>query len=699
MCYKQNVLLIVRVLFLFCIGLFVSIFVALSQLNLESLRGNLLAVLRNATNMPIEIDGDISWRVSLRPQVSVKNIRIPNAAWAKNSNLFYAERIDVRLNLISLFENRPTIQRISVYGATLNLEENQKGEYSVVYLNDDKKTDDEKNVNTAENTVQTKIDKSEYPFQDIGIGGITVHDLRVNFSNKKYDVPCFQIRYSPFSKNREYNGWVKMSQDVIPFVISFSKYNSERKIYPVQIAVSTGGDALIANIALEGTSKIPIDFKITGSVPEKDFLYDLFGIDLSGLPAIKLNIAGGVGQKKLTLHKSTVSLRGNDFVLSGDVDWGKKNTAINLNVSAVNVNLKQIAPELFGGEENVSGRELNVFHDMPLFGDFIYGNNVALKLNIKKFVVYRDLALQNLNVQASVKNDVLRIDANTGFANGKMVIGLDGTIKPDGMIYAQMAGTGSGVQLGTILKQVRTDNFISDLPLNLDVYVRANGKDLSQMMHTITGPVTMYSTDSGYAHSELVSYMYGTDFLTSLRHGIQDMFSSKKKSNQMKISGAVVNLKLRNGVAETENGVAVETAALNLRLAGNIDLGREKIDMVLTTVPVRGLKISLSGNVVNNITIRGNLAEPDLGISGAALAGRALSATGLGLLLAPLTGGLGLVAGAGVGLIAGDFLENWLADSNPCKTALLDGAPARRNDPVWLNEPIKNLMGEVLKNR
>ena len=46
-----------------------------------------------------------------------------------------------------------------------------------------------------------------------------------------------------------------------------SEYNPERKIYPVQVAVSTSGEALIANVALEGTSKLPIDFIIKGDLP------------------------------------------------------------------------------------------------------------------------------------------------------------------------------------------------------------------------------------------------------------------------------------------------------------------------------------------------------------------------------------------------------------------------------------------------
>ena len=80
-------------------------------------------------------------------------------------------------------------------------------------------------------------------------------------------------------------------------------------------------------------------------------------------------------------------------------------------------------------------------------------------------------------------------------------------------------------------------------------------------------------------------------------------------------------------------------------MAGNLNLGDETINLGLTTVPSRGLKLSLTGSVVNTVEIVGNLAEPDVRINGAALTGKVVSATGLGLLLAPVTGGVSFVAG------------------------------------------------------
>lgn len=89
--YKRHILLL-RFIVLFFVGLIVAFFIALRQVNLESLRGNILSVLRETTNMPIEIDGAMAWNFSLRPQIELNDVRIPNAEWAKNENLFFAKK-------------------------------------------------------------------------------------------------------------------------------------------------------------------------------------------------------------------------------------------------------------------------------------------------------------------------------------------------------------------------------------------------------------------------------------------------------------------------------------------------------------------------------------------------------------------------------------------------------------------------------
>ena len=688
---KKKFFVIARVVFIFFMVLFVTTIIALSKMDMNVLRSNLLGVLRSSTGLPIEITGDVSWKLSLRPQVTVRGVYIPNSENAKHKNLFEAETIEVGLDLISLFSNRPTIQRIRINDAKVFIDKNAKGKYDIF-----ENLNDNKNIYTADSGAEKENEQPEYPFIEPGFGMLAINNFDAYIDGQKYSVPQLSFRAGHFSNAREYKGWAKLEQTLIPFIISFDRYNAERKVYPVKVAFSSQGDTLVADIALEGTSKIPIDFIIKGDIPDVRPIGNFLGLKLPKMPEISVNIAGGFGHEKLTLYKSHVGVRGSDIIVSGNIDWSKKITDINVNLSAKKINLLELFPEIYGSSPHPANYKPNVFKDMPLFGSFLYNKRMTLNVDFGRLVVYRNLSLDNMKASARVRDNVIRITAKTGFAGGNVDAAIDGVIEPSGQMNLEMGGVGRGILIGKLLEQINTNDFISELPVDFEIYVRATGANMSQVMKTITGPVRVYSSSHGYAHADLVAHMYGTDFLTSLRHSIQDMFSSKKKYDQMKISGMAVNLKLRDGVAETHNGVAIETNAINVMLDGDIDLGREKMDLSLTTIPVRGIKLSLSGNVVNTIKISGNLAEPDIAISGAAIAGKALSATGLGLLLAPLTGGIGLVAGAGVGLLAGDLLENWLADDHPCETALKKGAPAHRDDPEWMNLPVLDLADGVI---
>lgn len=688
---RQKILIIARIVFLFFMAAVVAVVIAISKLDTKTLRENIVSGLQSATNMPIEITGDVSWKLSLRPKVSLKSVKIPNAKWAKQKYLFEAESITVRLDLLSLFRNRPTIQNVDVSGAKVNLEKNAKGEYSIPSLTEGK------NTYTAESGVENESVKPEYPFEDPGLGGLQIRELKANILGDKYNLTGLNIRYFSRDGKREYRGWIKIDTHLLPFIISLEKYNAERKVYPLDVAFSADGKALVANVALEETSKLPIDFIIKGEIPDITPINKLFNLNIAKMPAINVNISGGMGHNKFTLHKSSMTVRGSNIIFSGSMDLNKKNPEIVLNLSSKKINLLEMFPELYGSTVYKKDYVPNVFHDMPLFGDVLYNKKLTLNVDLGSLVVYRNLTLRNLHVKARVKDAKVRIDTNTGFAGGNIRAAIDGDIEPSGVMNLEMGALGEKITVGTLLEEIKTYDFISDLPLSMEIYVNAHGTNMSQIMSTITGIVRVHSSGEGYAHSDLVAYMYGTDFLTSLRHSIHDLFSSKKKYNQMTISCLALNLKIRNGEIKTERGFAIETNAINVRLAGDINLGKETIKMALTTIPVRGLKLSLSGNIVNTISISGNLAEPDISISGAAVASKALSATGLGLLLAPFTGGIGLVAGAGVGLLAGDLLENWLADEHPCRTALEKGAPPRRGDPEWLNLPVENLATSVLE--
>ena len=294
-----------RAIFLFFAVLGVAIVAALSQMDMNVLRKNLLGVLRASTGLQIEILGDVSWKLSLRPRVTMRQVTVPNSPGAKHKNLLEAETIEVGLDLISLFSNRPTIQRVRVNDVKIFIDKDAKGQLILPNMSKESETSD-----TAESGVESETEIPEYPFVDPGLGGLNVNNLVANIGGEQYKLPGINIRYVTSSETREYRGWINLDEsNLIPFIVSLDKYNAERKVYPVSFAFSSDGDALTANVALEGTSKMPIDFVVKGDIPDIRPIGNLLNIDFPKMPAIQVNIAGGLDTKKFTLHKSSIVVR------------------------------------------------------------------------------------------------------------------------------------------------------------------------------------------------------------------------------------------------------------------------------------------------------------------------------------------------------------------------------------------------------
>ncbi len=675
------------------VGLFVAVTIVLSQIDLEILRKDLIVVLNNATGLPISVDGKISWKFSLKPKVELSKVRIKNAEWAQEEYGASAEKVEVTLDLLSLLLDKPTVQKLKIYNVDLNIEENEAGEKSIVSA---KKEKDVPENDNAENKIR------KYPFNlNMGLGEIEVSKMNTKIGGSNYYLNAFAIEHKKLDESQEFVGWFRSGNRIYPFVLTFSELNTERKVYPVRLAIASDGvNALVANVALEQTSKMPIDFIVKGSVPDLDRLGEIVGADIAKLPVMDVDITGGMNHNKISFRNSKINIKSTEVKFSGDYDWsGDKNIA-NIKINSKRFDLPEIFPNGFFEEETKSirpNRPLNAFKNTPLYGEMLNKYDLNLTADFNNLILYRGLNVENIDVDVNLKDSKMNAVVSASIAGGTTKTVANVHADADGAIYAQAAGRGENIIVGNLLDELYEYDYISGLPTAYEFYFEADGQNLEQLMSSITGPIDVYSMSGGYINSNMVGHIYGEDFITALRHDIQDMFTSNDKYDNFVINCASIKLKLRNGFVETKNGVAIETNAVNFRLEGMADLGQEFVDVSFVSLPVRGLKLSLSGNVGNMIEIKGNLSEPDIQISGEAIANKVMSATSLGLILAPFTGGIGLVAGAGVGFFAGDVLESWLGDDNPCQTVKEKGAPAQDGDPDWLNAPIPVLIEPFMK--
>ena len=673
---------------MFVFVLVVSVFIALSRVNLETLRGEVSTALSDAVGMPVEIRGKIYWKFSLSPRVALSDVAIKSKDWATYKDGVSIDLVEARLNLFSLFGAATSVRDVVLINPVVHLEENSKGEYSL---------DSAHQIETH----GADGEPAEFPIDtEWGIDSIRMENPKFVYIRgneiKKFDAEKIYLKYKKSSDYMEYTGRVSLDGNDYSFIASLSQLDTERKVYPVRLVIANKYAPLTANIALEQTSLIPIDFLIRGKIVDAYKVFNQTGVTIPKIGEMTINIAGGMDHEKLTLRQSAVSFGKSDVLLSGSYSWGEKLPNLNLKLKSQKFILDEVFPNLYGGSQwQRPNRELNVFKDMPLYSG-LDDMTADIKIDIASMNVYRDMFVDNINANADLHKGLLSINLDSNFADGEISAVIKSRKDSIGMV-TDFVGRGRGIVFGEIMKSIRQKNFVDGLPLDFDFYIQGHGDNMSEFMANANGPLQIRSAGGGTALPDAAEYIYGKDFLTSVRHSVQDIVTARQKYNKVAISCASVNLKIRNGRAETTRGVAIQTRDVNMLAVGYVDLGAEDMQVSLASTPVRGIRLSITGSLLNAMEFKGNMAEPDIRLNNSAMIGKAATTAGIGMLaLAPFTGGLSLVAGVG-GFFAGDLLNNWLADENPCETALNIGAPAKDDDPTFMNRSPEELVGEFIK--
>lgn len=689
---KKSLIHLARIIMMFFAGLAVAAIVALSQLDVNTLKSELVQTLESMVGLHIEINGKISRKLSLRPQIIIKDVRIKNAPWARHKYAVQIPEMRVQINLISLLRDSPTIQSVKMIRPVVNIEENEKGELSLSMR--------------REIRIPRAIKKSDFAFDfDFGVGSVELEHPEIFFiapeSIESFTPDSIKIALQERDETLGYSGHLIDRDGSYPFILSFSKYDAARDVYPVNLTVAGNVIPLVADIALDGKTRAPVDISAKGAVNRLPPIGESFGLDFPEIARSEFVLQASMGKKSVNLKKLSIKSKGGDVLISGKYDLSRKKPKLAASVKSNRFDLTEFFPNLYGGRTKWvhPDRDLNVFKDIPLFGEMLSALDADVKIEAKNLKIYRELSVRDANVAINVKDGLGLISADSKFAGGSVKAKTSLRDTGGGMLRIEAAGTGADIVVGNILDSVEESDYVSELPANFDFYAEASGRDLSEVVRNTTGLARVVSSSAGYAHEGLLGFIYGRDLLTSLRDGAADIFSGKK-NNKMKISCAVANLKIRNGKAELDRNVAVQLAAVNMRVVGSVDFGLERMNLALDTHPVDGLRISVSGNLANSMAFTGSLAEPELNLKRGAVMEKLATAASVGTTVGILTGGVGFLVGAGVGLVGGDVLSNWAADETPCRTALRDGAPERRRgDPDFMDRPVDELAAEFMADK
>ncbi|MCL2439134.1 MAG: AsmA family protein [Alphaproteobacteria bacterium] len=303
------------------------------------------------------------------------------------------------------------------------------------------------------------------------------------------------------------------------------------------------------------------------------------------------------------------------------------------------------------------------FAGTPLYPQLLDLADMELSIKITRLMAMPDKSVDNIELRALVAGgqaiiEPLRFEYKGGRTHGRAFAqNIDGEL--DALLLFH-----SNTNIGKIVDSTGYPGLVIGGDARVDAAAMARGPDLTTFVSSMNGVLRAHTTSKAKT-VRIESIFAAQDIATSIARTF--LPGGRRTSD---ISCLAINIPIRGGVAFSERGIAIETQAANIVIDGKVDLGRERIDASIITLD-KGPNLSLS--ISDLVRIHGSIANPEIGISRSGLTATALDigvATAVVGTIGILTGGIGLAAAGGLGVLGNAWLNALEADRTPCLTAL-----------------------------
>ena len=381
-------------------------------------------------------------------------------------------------------------------------------------------------------------------------------------------------------------------------------------------------------------------------------LVDLNKLSGGNLPSIgPVTLSTQVKDKKGAYQLSKLNAKVGNTDIAGDatINLSGKRPALTATLNSKLIDLVPFAGDKKKTEQKKVKKE-KVFSSDPLPFESLKVADANLNLNANQ-IKTADLTLEKVKLVLKLNNGKLSISPlNTNVAGGTLAM--------------QMKLDASSGKTGALDTKIDIKNFQpsklpdfkdkftkgkTDININLKgkgksvaaIMAGSNGKFLAKM-----GPGTFKSSSNDAASSDMFSTLKNT------------IYADKSASSGVtEINCGVINLKIKDGIATADKGIAINTTKMSILGSGVIDLKTEKLDIGIDPQAREGAGISTS-KLAELVRVSGTLANPKI-VPDTKAAFKAAAAAGAGA----ISGGLSIL-----GLGSDD--DTNAAFEDPCDTAL-----------------------------
>ena len=690
---------------------FIAAFYALLNIDLNDYKQQIETAAADATGRQLSLEGDVSIAWSLIPTLTVKQARFANAKWGTAPDMVSFGEFEVRLALYPLIKRKVEVTKVMLNKPQILIETNAKGVGNWVFEQQAKPAETEtESASPIQSVIVNELDIEQAQIHYIdGVTGekkqFEIDTLTIDVANAVDPIDLLLkavIDEISLSAEGQLGG--------LDALIGNTKTVLDMALLVDGVAITLNGaiarphegkgvsldlnlnadDAALSRLS---GNELPAfgDLVLSGRVAN-DVKTDVLDLDLSAVvDGFTLLMKGQIAEpqevKGLALNidletdaqtlsaltdselppLGTIKLVG---VLSGgDNNYGLTDFVLKAGKTDL---AGEVTVSLAGDKPDIDAVLVSEFIDLMVLESAETEKEEAPAVASERLFsdVPLDLAgLKQVNMMVSL--NAKAIDTNT-MRLKKLTLGLDlneGHLKVAplkvGLAGSELNGDldlNTQKEIPTLKTKVQINGFklaqvaaLKDTISggNTDVFLQFNarGQSVSQLMAGMNGKAIVKVGESQVADGTL--NLLGADFIGELA-SMLNPFSEKQKGTRL--SCAVVNFNIVDGLANADKGIAVQTDKLNIVGSGTINLKNEKIKIRIKPEARTGLGVNMS-QLASLVRVGGTLANPAAKVDAAAV-------------LATGASGAAAVATGGLSVLAQGVVNRTTADDNPCETAL-----------------------------
>lgn len=548
-----------------------------------------------ALGREVSIEGDLALGFGWPLELRVGGVGVANAAWGSAREMLVIDDLTVEVALWPLIRREVRIRRLTADGMAALLERDAEGRTNWTFETDGPHvTTEQERRPSAQRRLpevrEVQVRRLEFRWRD-ALGGrdesFRMHQLELHpgAAPGTYRV-AFEL---------DYRGAPLMGSGRLG---SLQALIGEGEVWPVDLDLHWGEASLAARGHLSLPELDTVDLQLLGESSDLAALGVRFGLDLPRLPmTLAAHLRGGATQ--LRADGLRMTLGSSDLGGSLTVNPTEKRAELRLRSRSLNLDhWRQSAPS--------STRASPLFSTSPWPQPLLPAMDAPFTLEVESLTL-GGFSFSAVEVAGSVKTDrSMTASLAAGLADGRLTGTAELSEAEEGLALG-VESTFTDGSLGQLLLQARLARDV-DVSVDAVLLARAVGQSPADLARSLDGHLSVVG-GQGRIHHRAVGAL-SSDLLGSLMPFVEQRDSAA-------LNCLAGRFEFEAGVAE-DAMVLFDTETLTLAGKGRVDLGAERMAMVLTPRPKRaGLM-----NLAMPVEVVGPLRSPEFKLESGGMARR-----------------------------------------------------------------------------